>query len=148
MTQIVAHYARYGAAVDHTNGLRLGQVRQRDTQKGFNDVEWQIWPENESRVLYPIDPDETSVQRWRVGGPVTTSSCLYDRFARGFEHAAGKDALYLKLHHAFSADHPPKTMSIHVLWYDSQAGSTRKRVSDAGRATIQPAPSVACTGDR
>lgn len=46
MTQIVAHCARYGAPVDDTNGLRLDQVRQRDTQKGFNDVGWQIWPEN------------------------------------------------------------------------------------------------------
>jgi hypothetical protein len=81
------------------------------------------------------------------GAALTQSSSLYDRFARGFEHAAGKDVLYLTMHDAFSADHQPKTMSIHVLWYDSQAGSTWKLVSDAGRATIQPAPSVTGTRD-
>ena len=148
MTKIVAHYERYGAAVDDRNGLRLDQVRQRDTQKGFNDVGWQIWPENYSRFLYQIDPDETSVPRWRVGGPLTKSSSLSDRLARGFEHAAGKDALYFKLHDEFSADHQPKTRSIHALWYDGQAGSTWKLVSGAGRATIQTALSVTGTGDR
>jgi len=46
MEKIVATYAKYGAAVDDKNGLTLGQVRQRDTQTGLNDVGWDIWPDN------------------------------------------------------------------------------------------------------
>jgi hypothetical protein len=146
MLKITAEYAKYGAAVDDQNGLRLDQVRQRDTQKGFNDVGWDIWPDNYGRFLYQIDPDETSVPRWRVGGTLTKSSSIYARFARGFEHASGKDAMYFKLHDGFSADHQPKTMSIHVLWYDGQAGSTWRLAYDAGESAMRTACSV--TGHR
>jgi hypothetical protein len=147
MLKITAAYSQYGAAVDDRNGLLLDQVRQRDTQKGFNDVGWDIWPDNYSRFLTQIAPDETSVPRWRVGGPLTKSSSLYDRFARGFEHASGKDGLYFKLHDGFSPNQQPKTMSIHVLWYDQQAGSTWKLVYDAGQATMRTACAVTGTGD-
>lgn len=146
MLKITAEYSRYGAAVDDKNGLRLDQVRQRDTQTGFNDVGWEIWPDNYGRFLYQIDADMTSVPRWRIGSPLTKSSSIYDRFARGFEHASGKDAMYFKLHDGFSADRQPKTMSIHVLWYDAQAGSTWNLVYDAGQATMQTALSVTGTG--
>ena len=147
MLKITAAYAKYGAAVDDKNGLLLDQVRQRDTQTGFNDVGWDIWPENYGRFLYQIDADATSVPRWRIGGSLTKSSSIYDRFARGFEHASGKDALYFKLHDGFSADNQPKTMSIHVLWYDGQAGSTWKLVYDAGQSSMRTACSVTGTGD-
>ena len=147
MLKITAEYSRYGAAVDDKSGLLLDQVRQRDTQKGFNDVGWGIWPENYGRFLYQIDADATSVPRWRVGGPLTKSSSIYARFARGFEHAAGKDAMYFNLHEGFSAGSQPKTMSIHVLWYDGQAGSTWKLVYDAGQAAMRTACSVTGTGD-
>ena len=36
-------------------------MRQRDTQKGFNDVGWDIWPDNYGRFLDQIDADATSV---------------------------------------------------------------------------------------
>lgn len=148
MLKICAEYSRYGAAVDDRNGLLLDQVRQRDTQTGFNDVGWDIWPENYGRFLHQIDADATSVPRWRVGGPLTTSSSLYDRFARAFEHASGRDGMYFRLHDGFSADRQPKTMSIHVLWYDGQPGSTWKLVYDAGQATMQTALAVTGTGER
>jgi hypothetical protein len=147
MLKITAEYAKYGAAVDDKNGLLLDQVRQRDTQTGFNDVGWGIWPENYGRFLYQIDADATSVPRWRVGGPLTKSSSLYARFARAFEHASGKDAMYFQLHDGFSADRQPKTMSIHVLWYDGQVGSTWKLVYDAGDATMRTACTVTGKGD-
>ncbi len=147
MLRISAEYSRYGAAVDDKNGLLLDQVRQRDTQTGFNDVGWDIWAENYSRFLYQIDADETSVPRWRVGGTLTKSSSIYARFARGFEHTSGKDGMYFKLHDGFSADRQPKIMSIHVLWYDAQAGSSWKLVYDAGHATMQTALSITGTGD-
>jgi hypothetical protein len=148
MLKICAAYSRYGAAVDDTNGLTLNQVRQRDTQTGFNDVGWDIWPDNYGRFLYQIDPDATSIPLWRVGGPITRTSSIYSRFARGFEHASGKDAMYFKLHEGFSQGNEPEVMTLSVVWYDKTAGSTWKLVYDAGKAGMKTALTVTGKGDQ
>ena len=148
MEKICATYAKYGAANDDKKSLKLGQVGQRGDQSGFNDVGWQIWPDNYSRLLYQIDPDKTSIPLWRVGGPITPTSSIYSRFARGFEHSSGKNALYFKLHEGFSQDANPKVMSITVVWYDAQAGSTWKLDYDAGNSTMKTALTVTGKGDK
>ena len=148
MEKIVAAYSKYGAAVDDKNGLLLGQVRQRDTQTGFNDVGWDIWPDNYGRFLYQIDADATSIPLWRVGGAITKTSSIYSRFARGFEHASGKDALYFKLHEGFSQGNAPKVMTVTVVWYDAKAGSTWKLDYDAGKAEMKTALTVTGKGDQ
>jgi len=148
MLKICAEYSKYGAAVDDKNALTLGQVGQRGDQSGFNDVGWQIWPDNYSRLLTQIDPDETSIPLWRVGGLITPTSPIYSRFARGFEHAADKDALYFKLHDGFSPDAKPKVMTITVVWYDGQEGSTWTLDYDAGDPTMKTALSVTGKGDK
>ncbi|MBL9201071.1 MAG: beta-galactosidase, partial [Opitutaceae bacterium] len=148
MEKIVAAYAKYGAAIDDKKALTYGQVQQRGDQAGFNDVGWDIWPENYSRLLEQIDADETSIPRWRIGGPITPTSPIYARFARGFEHATGKDALYFKLREGFSADATPKVMSITVVWYDAHAGSTWKLAYDAGIPAMKTALEVTGKGDQ
>ena len=148
MEKIVAAYSKYGAAVDDKNGLLLGQVRQRDTQTGLNDVGWDIWPDNYGRFLYQIDADATSIPLWRVGGPITKTSSIYSRFARGFEHASGKDAMYFKLHDGFSQGSEPKVMTVTVVWYDATAGSTWKLDYDAGQAKMKTALTVTGKGDK
>ncbi|MEI6537420.1 MAG: hypothetical protein WCN98_18900, partial [Verrucomicrobiaceae bacterium] len=148
MEKIVADYAKYGAAVDDTNGLALGQVRQRDTQTGLNDVGWDIWPDNYSRFLDQIDADATSVPLWRVGGPITQTSSIYSRFARGFEHATGRDAMYFKLHEGFSEGNGPKMMTVTVVWYDGTAGSSWKLDYDAGKAEMKTGLTVTGKGDK
>ena len=148
MEKIVAPYAKYGAAVDDKNGLTLGQVRQRDTQTGLNDVGWDIWPDNYGRFLYQIDADATSIPLWRVGGPITNKSPIYARFARGFEHATGKNALYFKLHDGFSQGAAPKVMTMTVVWYDAKAGSTWKLDYDAGKSSMKTALTVTGKGDK
>lgn len=148
MEKIVAAYAKYGAAIDDRKALTYGQVQQRGDQAGFNDVGWDIWPENYSRLLEQIDADETSVPRWRIGGPFTPTSPIYARFARGFEHSSGKDAMYFKLREGFSADATPKVMSITVVWYDAHAGSTWKLDYDAGTPTMKTALAVTGKGDQ
>jgi hypothetical protein len=148
MLKICAAFSKYGASADDKDALLMNQVRQRDSQKGFNDVGWQIWPDNYSRFLYQIDADETSIPLWRVGGPITKSSSIYSRFARGFEHASGKDAMYFKLHDRFSKDNQPKVMTIHVVWYDGQQGSTWRLDYDAGTPTMKTALSISGTGDQ
>ncbi len=148
MMKICAVYSKYGAAVDDKNALLLNQVRQRDTQKGLNDVGWDIWPDNYGRFLYQIDSDTTSVPLWRIGGPITKFSSIYSRFARGFEHASGKDAMYFKLHDGFSEGNGLKIMTIMVVWYDGKQGSTWKLVYDAGKADMKTALSVVGKGDK
>ncbi|MEY3480749.1 MAG: hypothetical protein RIQ71_1524 [Verrucomicrobiota bacterium] len=148
MEKIVAAYSKYGAAVDDKNGLKLGQVRQRDTQTGLNDVGWDIWPDNYGRFLYQIDADATSVPLWRVGGPITKTSSIYSRFARGFEHASGKDAMYFQLHEGFSEGNVPKVMTVTVVWYDATPGSTWKLDYDAGKGTMKTALTVTGKGDK
>ena len=148
MLKICAAYSKYGAAVDDENALTLGQVRQRDTQRGLNDVGWDIWPDNYGRFLYQIDADATSIPLWRVGGPITKTSSIYSRFARGFEHASGKDAMYFKLHEGFSQDAKPKVMTITVVWYDGTEGSTWKLDYDAGKGGMKTALKVAGKGDQ
>ena len=148
MEKIVAAHAKYGAAVDDRNALLLGQVRQRDTQRGFNDVGWDIWPDNYGRFLSQIDADATSVPRWRVGGAITKTSSIYSRFARGFEHATGRNALYFKLHDGFSQGNEAKVMSMTVVWYDGTAGSTWRLDYDAGSAGMKTALAVQGKGDR
>jgi len=145
---IVAEYAKYGAAIDDEEALTYGQVWQRGNQAGFNDVGWEIWPENYSRFLTQIEPDATSIPRWRIGGPLTATSPIYSRFGRGFEHATGKDALYLKLHEGFSADSSPKVMSITVVWYDAHEGSQWRLEYDAGAPSMKTALTVTGTGDQ
>ena len=148
MLKICAAYSKYGAAVDDKNALLLGQVRQRDTQTGFNDVGWDIWPDNYGRFLSQIDADATSIPLWRVGGPITKTSSIYSRFARGFEHASGKDAMYFKLHEGFSQGNEPKALTITVVWYDATEGSTWKLDYDAGKPGMKTALSVTGKGDR
>jgi hypothetical protein len=148
MQKIVAAYARYGAAIDDQDALLLGQVRQRDTQRGFNDVGWDIWPDNYGRFLEQIDPDATSIPLWRVGGPITNRSSIYSRFARGFEHASGKNTLSFRLHEGFSQGAEPKEMSLTVVWYDGTAGSTWRLDYDAGAAGMRTALAVTGKGDQ
>ena len=89
----------------------------------------------------------TSVPLWRVNGPLTSTSSIYDRFARSFEHATGKDAMYFKLHEGFSQDTKPKVMSVNIVWLDKLAGSTWKLDYDAGGKTMKTALTVAGKGD-
>jgi Beta-galactosidase len=141
-------YVKYGAAIDDKSALPLGQVQQRPKQTGNNDVGWDIWRDNYSRFLYQIDADATSIPLWRIGGPITKTSSIYSRFARGFEHASGKDAMYFKLHDGFSQGNGPKVMTITVVWYDAVAGSNWKLDYDAGKPAMKTALSVTGKGDK
>jgi hypothetical protein len=83
-----------------------------------------------------------------VGGAITKTSSIYSRFARGFEHASGKDAMYFKLHEGFSQGSEPKVMTVTVVWYDGTAGSTWKLAYDAGKAEMKTALTVTGKGDQ
>ena len=147
MHKICDAFARYGAKV-RDEGVLASQNLGGDEAKDINDVGWDIWPDNYGRFLYQIDADATSIPLWEIGGQITKSSSIYSRFARGFEHASGKDAMYFKLHDGFSQGSEPKVMSLTVVWYDAQAGSTWKLDYDAGKPTMKTGLSVTGKGDK
>jgi hypothetical protein len=148
MEKITAEYAKYGAANDDKSALTMGQVKQRGNQNGFNDVGWKIWPDNYARLLYQIDADKTSIPLWRVNGPLTSTSSIYDRFARGFEHVSGKDAMYFKLHEGFSQAAKPKVMTINIVWFDGEVGSKWKLDYDGGAKAMKTAVNITGKGDK
>jgi hypothetical protein len=94
------------------------------------------------------NPEEWKWVTSNIGGPIMPTSSIYSRFARGFEHSSGKDALYFKLHDGFSQDATPKVMSITVVWYDGQEGSTWKLDYDAGTPTMKTGLTVTGKGDK
>jgi hypothetical protein len=94
---ICAAYASQGARMDDLNGATLGQVAQRRDQTGFNDSGWGIWPGNYERFITQMDPDSTSKGLWRVNGTLTTNSHPYDRFARRFDSASGRNTMFFDI---------------------------------------------------
>ena len=74
-----------------------GQIAQRKSQGGFNDVGWEIASNNFARFVEQIQPDVHDQAYWRVGGPITAATSKYARFGRGF-HGADRSAIYLDVH--------------------------------------------------
>ena len=119
-------YASRGANMDDPDGALGGQVNQRLRQDGLNDAGWQIFRGNYQRFLRQIDPDQTSDGWWRVGGPLTASTPVYARFARGFHHAAGKDAMYFDIQDSFFSGKPLAggyPVTVRVVYYDKGSGA-------------------------
>ncbi|MCF8379215.1 MAG: hypothetical protein K9H49_06540 [Bacteroidales bacterium] len=140
-------YKARGARIDDSYGATLGQVRQRDTQKAYNDAGWEIWPTNYSRFITQIDPDNTSIGVFRIGGPIDKNSSIYSRFARSFESSTGKNAMYFKLADGFSQDNP-QNITFNVIYYDKVKGSEWELKYDAGKGNFKTAKKVIGTGDK
>jgi len=138
-------YKARGARMDDLYGATLGQVRQRDTQTGYNDAGWEIWPTNYSRFLTQIDPEGTSIGLFRIGGTITTSSPIYSRFARSFEYSTGKNAMYFQLDEDLF-DSTPETVTITVTYYDKTNGSSWSLKYDAGDSELKEAYTITCNG--
>jgi hypothetical protein len=139
-------YAARGAKMGDTFAATKGQVYQRSSQTNFNDAGWEIWPGNYSRFISQIDPDNTSIGLFRIGGPIQTNSPIYCRFARSFENTSGKNAMYFDCHDDLFAD-TAEQVSLSVIYYDSVSNSTWDLRYDAGTNGFLTALSVTGTGD-
>ncbi len=73
MLKICERFAKYGARAQDPNSV---SSRRRSVRTGFNDVGWDIWPDNYSRFLTQIDADKTSIPLWHVGGPIDKASSI------------------------------------------------------------------------
>ena len=123
--KICASRAARGAKIDDLAGASKGMMFQRREQVGLNDVGEEIFRGNYERFLSQIDPDTTSVGLWRVGGEVTSSSSVYGRFARGFEHVSGKDKMGFRLTDSFFGGGPlagAYSVTVRVMYYDTGRG--------------------------
>lgn len=116
-------YRARGARMDDPYGATLGQVRQRDTQTGYNDAGWDIEEGNYSRWIDQIDPDNTSVAIFRVRGKIDERSSIYDRFARRFDTASRKDTMYFKFNDEVFLSSCPKSLKYKIIWLDKTKGS-------------------------
>jgi len=87
--------------MDDPSAVTAGQVYQRNNQIGFNDSAWRDVPGNYERFITQLNPNGTSKGMWRIygatNGTITSSSHPFDRFARSFDHATGKDAMYFDI---------------------------------------------------
>ena len=123
-TNICNAYASRGARMDDLESADIGQVNQRERQKGYNDAGWDIAEGNFERFLYQIKPDETSIGLFRIRGEIDKNSSKYDRFARSFENATGKNTMYFKFDDEMFAAAKPKKLKFTITWLDKNAGST------------------------
>jgi hypothetical protein len=123
-TNICNAYASRGAQMDDLESAAVGQVDQRYRQTGYNDAGWDIAEGNYERFLYQIKPDETSIGLFRVRGTIDKNSSKYDRFARSFENATGKNKMYFKLDDEMFASSKPKNLNFTITWLDKNTGST------------------------
>jgi hypothetical protein len=123
-TNICNAYATRGAKMDDLESASIGQVNQRERQKGYNDAGWDIEDGNYERFLTQINPNETSIGLFRVRGTIDEKSSKYDRFARSFENATGKNNMYFKFDDEMFANSKPQSLKFTITWLDKNAGST------------------------
>jgi hypothetical protein len=122
--KICKAYEARGAKMDDVKSANLNQVNQRERQTGYNDAGWDIEDGNYERFLTQINPSETSIGLFRVRGTIDEKSSKYDRFARSFESATGKNAMYFKFDDEMFVNSKPKSLKFTITWLDKNAGST------------------------
>jgi hypothetical protein len=144
--KICKAYESRGAKIDDVKALSEGQVAQRESQTGYNDVGWDIAEGNYERFLTQIKPDETSIGLFRVRGTIDEKSSKYDRFARSFENATGKNTMYFKFDDEMFANSKPQSLKFTITWLDKNAGSTWSLKYNKGKE-IKTAIEVKGKGD-
>ncbi len=138
-------YYNRGARMDHLFAAQKGQVWQRDNQTGYNDAGWEIWPTNYARFITQINPDETSIGLFRIGGDIDNTSSIYSRFARSFADSLDRNVMSFEVHenlYTQGAD----TVKFNIVYYDKYDGSTWEFKYDAGPGNFKTACMVTCTG--
>ncbi|MFC1761091.1 hypothetical protein ACFL6U_03325, partial [Planctomycetota bacterium] len=147
---IAAAYAPYGARMEDPEKATGGGMKNRK-RMGYNDVGWNILPGNYCRFLTQIHPGSGDIGWWHVD--VTKQKCsdadasIYSRFARGFDNANGKNAMYFDLHdEVFGAADLTAGITFTVIYHDGIRNSTWELQYDNGSGSMATALSVTNTG--
>ncbi|MBT8045955.1 MAG: hypothetical protein KJN67_02200, partial [Pontiella sp.] len=128
---ICASNAAHGAQMDDLYAATRGQVYQRISQTGFNDSGWGIVAGNYDRFITQIDPENTSIGLFRINGPITTNSHPFNRFARGFDSANGKNMMYFDLHDDLLPS-AGQRVQLSVIYLDRGTGQFELQYDAAG----------------
>ncbi len=137
-------FAAYGARLDDIKSATKNEMGNR-MANGINDVGWRIFPGNYDRYLHQLTPNETSAGYWNVQS-TDSATTIYGRFARGFDLANNKDALYFILdtnflrHEPINAQYP---VTLDIVYLDKGNGSW-KLFYDAVDSTDKEALQVQC----
>jgi hypothetical protein len=135
---IVATMKPFGAAQSATGYAR------RTNWNGMDDVGFDIFRGNYELYLSQIAPNETSQGLWRVG----PKDQVYGRFARRFDHATGRDAMFFNINDGFFFDEPLNgryEVEVRVVYFDEGRGQWALRY-DAVGAPAKTALTVTKTG--
>jgi hypothetical protein len=137
-------YSSYGAKLEDTaaaTSYDLGSLSAR----GINDVGWHLLPGNYERYLHQINANATSAGYWNVDD--ADSTVMYGRYARGFDMANKKNALYFDVDDNFLRNAPLKgayPIVIEITYFDSGNGSWGlfyDAVGNSNKASVR----VVCT---
>lgn len=138
-------FAAYGAVEEDPYNATLSAFDNL-TATGTNDVNWSIFAVNYERWLHQIDANNTSVGYWNVDAVNDTNS-MYGKYARAFEVASGKNALYFDIENSFIKDQPVNAaypVAIDITYLDKGTGSFRLNY-DATDAADKTAGIITCT---
>lgn len=121
---ICATNAMNGARMDDLYAATRGALYQRNNQQGFNDSAWDDIPGNYERFITQLEPTN-SPGVWRIygatNGTLTSTSHPFDRFARRFDHANGKDAMYFDINDSLLTS-PGQRVELTVIYRDKGTG--------------------------
>ncbi|MBF0199456.1 MAG: hypothetical protein HQL32_17205, partial [Planctomycetes bacterium] len=126
-------YAARGAKMDCPDFAIQGQVTQHRSQTGYNDSGWDIVPGNYERFITQLNPEETSIGLFRINGPLTAQSHHYDRFARSFDHASGKNTMYFDINDDL-VDSKTQRIRLSLSYLDRGTGSFELKYDSSGHS--------------
>jgi len=118
--KIVAKFAAFGAGVDDPDAAMGGQSDNRK-RNGLTQIGWRIWPTNYGKWMKQIDPQSTSVGRWRLG---TSASNLLGQNCR--QTVPGKNISFGLSAGLFGSKPEPDggmTVYVRVAFFDQGHGS-------------------------
>ncbi len=119
---IVNSYAAYGAVLQDAKSATLGE-QDMIYATGTNDVGWNLFAANYERYLHQLTPNSTSIGYWNVSSADPTS--MFGKFARSFDVANNKKALYFDVDNAFLLNAPLNSkysVTISVTYLDGDGG--------------------------
>jgi hypothetical protein len=120
---IVNDFSLYGALLEDPATATKPEMDELSAQ-GLNDVGWRIFAGNYDRYLHQLTPNQTSAGYWNV--QCADNNSMYGRFARGFDIAKNKAALYFDVEDAFLNNAPLNgkySVTIEVTYLDNGGGS-------------------------
>ena len=123
LQNVLKPFVPYGAKLEDPATAILDEYSNLSA-KGTNDVGWDLFEGNYDRYLHQIDANTTSVGYWNVES--SDPNTMYGKYARGFDAANGKNALYFDVDDAFlnySALDAAYPVMVEITYLDKGTGS-------------------------